>query len=375
MIFVNYGSGQYKQLQHKPWHGLTIADLVFPWFLWIMGVSLCISLNSQLSKTNSSRLKVSLKVFTRFAKLFFIGIMLNSRFGVYLTKLRIMGVLQRIAISYLFVALMEVICYSKIELPTGSKVKQALYQLKCSWKQFLITLAVILTWFLLIFFVEVPGCSLGYLGPGGLDEYGKYYNCTGGVSGYVDKLILGKDHMYANPTCKTIYKTTEPFDPEGVMGIFNSVFLVFLGVHAGRIFILYKTDLERCVFWFFWGLISFLVYGLLTGFTLESGWLPINKNLWTLSYSLITASMSFWILILLYIIIDIKKWWNGNPFIYPGMNSIIIYICHSLFATTFPVQWLVNNSHAEKIFLNLWGSCFWCLFAAYLYNKKIFFNL
>jgi heparan-alpha-glucosaminide N-acetyltransferase len=292
-----------------------------------------------------------------------------------LSELRIMGVLQRIALSYLFTALMEIVCYSKIALPVGSLIQRVFYQITCSWKQWLIILLVILTWCLFTFLAKVPGCPTGYLGPGGLDEFGKYYNCTAGFSGYVDRVILGNGRLYAYPTFKFIFKTTEGFEPEGIMGTLNSIVLVFLGVQAGRITILYKTHLERCLNWFVWGLLSFLVYGLLTGFTLESGWIPVNKNLWTLTYTLLTASISFWIFILFYIIIDMKKWWNGNPFIYPGKNSIIIYICHSIFQTTFPIQWLVSTTHVSKIFMSLWGACFWILFAAFLNYKKIFFNV
>jgi len=80
-------------------------------------------------------------------------------------------------------------------------------------------------------------------------------------------------------------------------------------------------------------------------------------------------------LIVLFIVIDVKKWWSGNPFIYPGMNSIVIYVCHSLFGNTLPVQWLVANTHLAQIFMDLWGAIFWTLFAAYLYFKKVFINL
>lgn len=64
------------------------------------------------------------------------------------------------------------------------------------------------------FLVDVPGCGKGYLGPGGLSDGGRYYNCTGGVSGYLDREIFGK-HMYKRPPCWKIYETTVYFDPEG----------------------------------------------------------------------------------------------------------------------------------------------------------------
>lgn len=62
--------------------------------------------------------------------------------------------------------------------------------------------------------MEVPGCGRGYLGPGGLHDYGQYYNCTGGVAGYIDRKLFG-EHMYKHPTCQKIYETVLYYDPEG----------------------------------------------------------------------------------------------------------------------------------------------------------------
>jgi heparan-alpha-glucosaminide N-acetyltransferase len=120
MIFVNYGSGAYKVLQHVPWHGITLADFVFPWFLWIMGFSIPLSTNSLLKRDDTKRLKIFQKIFVRTLKMFAIGIMLNSRFGVELSKLRIFGVLQRIALCYFFVATMELLLYRKIKVDSNT---------------------------------------------------------------------------------------------------------------------------------------------------------------------------------------------------------------------------------------------------------------
>jgi heparan-alpha-glucosaminide N-acetyltransferase len=130
MIFVNYGSGAYKVLQHVPWHGITLADFVFPWFLWIMGFSIPLSTNSLLKRDDTKRIKIFLKILLRTVKMFAIGLMLNSRFGVELGKLRIFGVLQRISLCYLFVATMELLFYRKIKLePNANKVNIRTYKL------------------------------------------------------------------------------------------------------------------------------------------------------------------------------------------------------------------------------------------------------
>lgn len=60
----------------------------------------------------------------------------------------------------------------------------------------------------------MPGCGKGYLGPGGLHDGGKHFNCTGGAAGYIDRQVFGK-HMYTHPTCHKIYETKLFYDPEG----------------------------------------------------------------------------------------------------------------------------------------------------------------
>ncbi|CAG2067084.1 unnamed protein product, partial [Timema podura] len=112
MIFVNYGGGQYWFFKHSTWNGLTIADLVFPWFLWIMGVSVALSLRSQL-RSSVSRWKLFKKVLCRSIVLVSLGILLNSIANAKHTKstslasLRLPGVLQRIGLSYFIVATLE----------------------------------------------------------------------------------------------------------------------------------------------------------------------------------------------------------------------------------------------------------------------------
>jgi len=217
--------------------------------------------------------------------------------------------------------------------------------------------------------------NLKFLGPGGLDQHSKYKNCTGGVAGYVDILLFGRNHLYNNPTPKTIYLTTEPFDPEGLFGIFNSIILTYMGVQAGRAIVFYKNQIHHIIIWSVWGLVSLLLYFGLTQFDMSNGWVPVNKNLWTLTYTLITACSAYFILVFLYIIIDIKSWWSGNPFIFLGMNSILIYTCHAIFNSTFPCQWIVDMQHVPRLFMALWGSIFWTLISIYLFLRKIFVNL
>lgn len=192
LIIIMSIKGGYKYLQHVPWHGITIADFVFPWFLWIMGFSIPLATHSLISKPNACRWSIFLRITIRSIKMFLIGIVLNSRFGVKLEDLRIFGVLQRIAICYFLVASLELLLYTKVNLDmTQKNLRYYLYDLIWSWAHLLVIALVVFVWFMLTYFVQIEGCPKGYTGPGGLEHHGAYFNCTGGVAGYFDRLILG----------------------------------------------------------------------------------------------------------------------------------------------------------------------------------------
>lgn len=121
-----------------------------------------------------------------------------------------------------------------------------------------------------------------------------------------------------------------------------------------------------------------VVYGLsallLCGFSKNDGWMPINKNLWTLSFVLLLAAMSFIVLTGFYVLIDIYDIYSGTPFLYLGRNSITIYISHIVFANYFPL-FMVENKHAYILSSNLYGVGLWCLVAAMMNHYKVFINL
>lgn len=83
------------------------------------------------------------------------------------------------------------------------------------WVQWIFALGFAGAWMMITFLVDVPYCGPGYLGPGGMHDHGQHINCTGGAAGYIDRLILQPNHMYKHPTCKKIYQTIQPYDPEG----------------------------------------------------------------------------------------------------------------------------------------------------------------
>ena len=347
-----------------------------------MGVGIALSTNALLKKPNPNKWDIFKKIFVRSVKMFIIGIMLNSRFGVKLVDLRIMGVMQRIGICYFVTASIELVFFREFKESAADDEerrkswKYYLNDIIAPWRQWLAMSALLLIWFLVVFLVDVPDCGRGYFGPGGLDGYGKYAKCIGGATGYIDELILGRSHLYSRPTPAKIYKTAEPFDPEGIMGSISSILLTFLGVQAGRILFFYdKRQYLHIVKWLAWSVVCLILFFALTQADMTNGWIPANKNLWTPTFTLLTASSAFLLLALFYFLIDVKSIWTGNPFIYPGMNSIIIYCSHSLFKYVLPCQWLVANTHAAQFYMALWGMIYWILISIYLFHKKIFYNL
>ncbi len=90
-----------------------------------------------------------------------------------------------------------------------------------------------------------------------------------------------------------IYDSTAPYDPEGTLGTLTSLFLVYLGVMAGKTLLIYQSSRQRLARWVTWGLVLGLVAGGLCGFSKEGGVIPINKNLWSVSFILAMASFAF----------------------------------------------------------------------------------
>ncbi|XP_049771067.1 heparan-alpha-glucosaminide N-acetyltransferase-like [Schistocerca cancellata] len=375
MIFVNYGGGHYWFFKHSVWNGLTVADLVFPWFMWIMGLSLAISLRTQL-RSSKPRLHVLGHVLRRSLFLIALGVILNSC-GNHGTKpdvktLRLPGVLQRLGVCYMVIGTIESLLMSREgAFRYGRYI--VLSDIIESWCQWLVVIALATGHVAISLALPVPGCPRGYLGPGGWHMHGQYANCTGGAAGYIDRLILTPQHMYKNPTCKSIYHNDQVYDPEGILGTLTSILMVYLGVHAGRILQCYNYTFMRISRWLSWGVVTGILAGILCHFSKEDGIIPVNKNLWSLSYVLATASMAFLLLSILYFVADCHRWWSGAPFIYAGMNSLVLYVGHELTRHMFPWSWKpLYNNHSELLAMNIWGTALWLIIAYFMYRKDCF---
>ncbi|KAK9693643.1 protein of unknown function (DUF5009) [Popillia japonica] len=378
MIFVNYGGGGYRFIEHAVWNGLHIADLVFPWFLWIMGVCIPISIRSAI-KSGTSTINVLLRITRRSITLFAIGLFLGA--GSELTTMRIFGVLQRFAVSYFFVAS---ICFltmkylgTKAENEELTDTKKLVYRILTTKIIWLITVILIAVHTVILFTIPFEDCPSGYLGPGGYHDNGDYFNCTGGITGYIDRKILGLSHMYQYPEIRSIYNTPFSFDPEGVLGCLPSIVHVFIGVEAGTILMTFKDHSSRLKRWIIWAAFFGIAGGALCGFSKENGAIPLNKHLWSLSFILVTSSFALILLCVCYILIDMRKYWSGKPFFYAGMNAITLYIGHSITYSRFPIRWQWNGNETHFLFLleNVWATSVWILISYFLYRKKLFLTI
>lgn len=382
MVFVNYGGGRYWFFRHASWNGLTVADLVFPWFVFIMGTSIALSIN-KLLRSGSTRSFLLKKVLWRTMLLFVIGvIIINPNYcqgPLSWDNLRIPGVLQRLAWTYLVVASLDLlVARAHLDIITTDTWWSPVLDILLYWPAWLCVLLLEVLWLCLTFLLPVPGCPTGYLGPGGIGDMGWYANCTGGAAGYIDRWLLGEKHIYQTPSSRVIYSTHIPFDPEGVLGSINSILMAYLGLQAGKI-ILHYRDLHTSIMsrFLIWGLFMGVISAILTRCSKEQGFIPVNKNLWSLSYVTTLACFAFVLLVLIYYIVDVRKWWSGAPFYYAGMNSILVYVGHEVFEEYFPFRWRMINSqsHAEHLTQNLVATSCWVFISFVLYKKKIFWKL
>jgi len=301
MILVNNPgtwSKVYKPLLHAPWHGWTPTDFIFPFFLFIVGVAMSLSMAKRIER-GDSRLQLYAKIIRRTLIIFAIGFFLNLFLFFNFKEVRIPGVLQRIALCYFFASVIMIESDKKWQI---------------GWTIFLLTI-----YWIVIKFVPVPGYGAGVLEP------------MGNLGWYIDsKLLAGHTWKYAPAL---------GFDPEGLLSTLPAIATVMFGVFTGDWLRSKREHYEKVS-----GLFVFGVLGLVLGEILK-GWLPINKNLWTSTYSIFMAGMALIFLAMCYWLIDIKgyKAW-AKPFIVFGSNAILVFSLTTLLAKiTISIKWTPSN--------------------------------
>lgn len=374
MILINYGGGGYWFLKHSPWNGLTPADVIFPWFVWIMGASCVLSLNSQLRRALSKK-RIFSKIVRRSSLMFLLGVILNSLGDNNIERLRFPGVLQRLSFVYIVVASLELLGLDPEDNQRYTWFA-SVRDILCSWWQWIVVGLFVAANVLITFLLAVPGCPLGYLGAGGLEKGGQFANCTGGAARYVDQLVFGSSHIHQRPTTRAIYNTSVAFDPEGILGSLTCVLCAYLGAEAGKVLLYFHANRQRVLRWMSWSLVTGLIGGALCTFSINGGPIPINKNLWSVSYVLVTSSMAFSVLTVFYVFIDALVWWSGAPLRYAGMNAVVLYVGHMMARPLLPFSWSpISSTHCVHLAMNTSASALWILISWILYRKRLFLTL
>ena len=337
----------YEPLEHAPWNGLTPTDLIFPFFMFIVGTAMTLSFAKRREKGIPDRI-LFYHVIIRSIIIFAIGVFLYAFPHFDLSSMRIMGVLQRIAVAYFF----------------ASAIYLLFNQRAIIWW----IGGILIAYWAAMKLIPVPGIGAGVLTP------------EGNLSGYVDRIFL-TGHMWY---------LTKTWDPEGLLSTIPSIATVLLGILAGFELRTDKTLNEKINNFFLWGTLLVVAALIINPF------FPINKNLWTSSYVLVTAGLAFIGLACCLYIIEVKekRGWT-KPFIILGMNAIAAYTFASLLSTILDSikisQGTETTSLQNVIYENLFGwisnpyiasvafaICFvlvtW-IFAWALYKNKIFIKV
>ncbi|SDL47963.1 Predicted acyltransferase [Pedobacter sp. ok626] len=303
----------YAPLEHASWNGCTPTDLIFPFFLFIVGVSIAYAMGSKKADP-ATHGKTILKALKRGLILFGLGLFLSLYPKVFsepieaFQHVRIPGVLQRIAIVFFI---------------------SAVIFLKSSEKNvFKILIAILAIYWVLMTFVPVPG--VGYA------NLEKETN----LGAWLDRSILSEAHLW---------KAAKTWDPEGILStlpaIASGLFGVLVGVYLKR------KDIEPAtkIAWLFCTGTAAVALGLLWDLQF-----PINKSLWTSSFVLYTGGLATIILSFCYWIIDIQKYNRfTKPFVVYGVNAITVFFLSGLIPRTLGM-FTVKAGDGTEINLQAW---------------------
>lgn len=221
-------------------------------------------------------------------------------------------------------------------------------------------------------------CPIGYVGPGGLYANMSNVDCIGGAAHRIDMMLFTPKHVYRNNFASILYDPDHRFrlwhDPEGVLGTTTSIILTLVGAHAGHILLSNPFKMKRMVKWMiFSGILA--VITLFSIFVLQ---IPINKNLWSFSFVMLTGTIAMLVFVAFYYLIDWQKCWLiGWPFHYAGQNSILLYVGHEVVHDMLPFAFVTYNNpvHVWHLLSNLVGVTVWLVISSWLAKNNIFLKV
>ena len=299
MIMVNNtgGEGAWTEMRHADWNGFTATDLVFPTFLFVVGVSTVFSIEARL-KRGDSRGKLAWHSLRRAVVLFLLGIFVNGFPHYHLAHLRFYGVLQRIAVCYLIVSVLYI---------WDRRV----------WTKVALLFCVLIGYWILVRWVPVPGAGVPGHDVSFLDK-------DQNIVAWLDRQLM-PGHLYEDPAAHNLR------DPEGLLSDIPAVGTALLGLLAGM-----WLSGRRAVRTNALGLAIGAATCLATGY-FWSIWFPLNKKMWTSSYVLVAAGWSLLLFALTYWAVEQRGWgksgWSKRllwPWLVFGSNAIVAYIISDL---------------------------------------------
>ena len=322
-----------KQLEHVEWEGFRFEDLIFPLFLFLVGVVLPFSL-SRRAERGQNRGKVYLHIVKRAAVLILLGLIMNGLLRFDWAQMHWSGVLQRIGLCYFFAALLV---------------------MNTKWRTQAIVAAVILVlYWAVMALVPVPGYGAGVITPEGC------------LSSYIDQqvlpgIILEKAYGYG--------------DNEGIISTFPAICTVLIGALAGHWLRSNHSGNRKSA-----ALVGAGLASLLAGYVWGI-FFPVVKNIWTSSFVLVSAGYSLLLLALFYWVIDVKgykKW--AFFFVVIGMNPITIYFAQNFVNFKGITEYFVlgvaeHTGMFQTLVLALAVLTTKWLFLAFLYQRRIFFKV
>lgn len=422
MILVDGAGDEWPVIGHAPWNGCNLADFVMPFFLFIVGMAIPLSL-----KRISDRRRAVRRVVIRTLKLLFWGILLQGgyshapdelTYGVDMKHIRWCGILQRIALAYLVVAVLEIVT-KDVKIQDQSSSGFSIFKLYLS--QWIATCCILVIYLSLVYGIYVPDWEFKVRNVDS-PNYGKVLTVTCGTRGklnppcnavcYIDRKVLGINHLYQKPAWRRHRACTDdsphegpfkrdapawcaaPFEPEGILSSLSAVLSTIIGVHYGHVLVHMKSHMDRLKQWVTMG-IALLVLGIILHF---SHAIPLNKQLYTFSYICVTAGAAGIVFSMFYFLVDILNLrYVFVPLQWIGMNAMLVYVMAAAgIFEGFLNGWYYEGTNntlvywvRKHVFVRVWHSArvgillyvvfaqilFWALIAGLLHRAGLYWKL
>jgi predicted acyltransferase len=362
MVNNNGGHGSWWFMNHASWNGLTPTDLVFPTFLFIVGITTVFGTEARLAKGATKGL-LAVHTLIRTGVLILFGLIVNNFPFFHLAHMRFYGVLQRIAICYLVISLFYLVD-------------------KRLWTKAALLLVCVLGYWALVTLVPVPGPGSSSVMPGrDVPVLDKDQN----IVNYVDQKLM-PGHLYEE------FDTHNMRDPEGLLSDIPAIGTALLGMMTGIFLLRFRWTEKQKALGLAVGSLKCLAIGYIW-----SIWFPLNKKMWTSPYVFVAAGFSLLLFAFAYWAIEVKGWKKGwtYPWLVFGSNAIVAYMISELLSSTLDlIAIATGNPHTSIdrwVFQHFnahipdpgWAAFSWSLlFAAVcfipvwiLYKKKIFLKV